>query len=1123
MTDKKIFTTTRATREFHVARAARERFQLEEALFSLAGNLILIDFSAARTIVQQMNDKLGTDVPPEKALYASDLNAMGLIDEILHFVIGQYQEQEISALWPTALDWLDAGLGAKKVDAILTEFLTQFPPNDLYQSKQSFAEYLSADNEEGANRELVLEELLVHWLANANPAFAPFSELFDDSELEAATRYSTLIDSLKEFFADQPPFGPDNQNLIAMLRSPVEASPDSLAGQLRYIMDKWGYLLGSYLMRLLRGLDFISEETKARGFGPGDIPVLQFGAGEGEYERFSPDSEWMPRVVMIAKNTLVWLDQLSKQYQRPVERLDQVPDEELDRLARYGFTALWLIGLWERSDVSQKIKQWCGNPEAEASAYSLKRYVIADALGGPAAFQNLKDRCWQRGIRVASDMVPNHTGLDSDWLIEHPAWFVQLDNPPFPGYKYESGNLSDDGRVSIRVEDQYYSQSDAAVTFQHIDNSSGQVRYIYHGNDGTSMPWNDTAQLNYLLPEVREAVIQTILHVARQTSIIRFDAAMTLAKKHIQRLWFPEPGSGGDIPSRAEHGLSHEEFHRLLPQEFWREVVDRVAEEVPHTLLLAEAFWMMEGYFVRTLGMHRVYNSAFMNMLKMENNVEYRQTIKNTLEFDPQILKRFVNFLNNPDEETAAVQFGDGDKYFGVTMLMLTMPGLPMFGHGQIEGYREKYGMEFRRAYWDEYPDENLVARHEQEIFPVLRKRYLFAEVENFCLFDLFSGDGNVNENVFAHTNRHGDERALVFYNNAYQSAAGWIKTSAAYNDKERAENGTYFVQKSLAEALEISGFDDHFTILRDEISGLEYLRSSRDIFNNGIYVELNGYQYQVYLNIREVRDNAQEHYRRLYNTLNGRGVPGIEQALTEMFLSPIHDSLTALVENAGEEIITTLVKEITDYVGGTVDIAELVKEIDTALANTVEFRKWLKKSKAAAAVYLRSGLSKETPTELATTLWAILRYLGKIKTSVNYEAASKNLINELNLVKPISVLYQKEGYNQTGIDHQLQLLKILIQYQNHLQKELPTGARAVFRSLLDDAAIHDLLGINSWEGTIWFNHEGFTELSWWLLAMAAVDKQGKGLKAEFTLIRVWLQAMKKSEYRLEELLGLLK
>ena len=54
------------------------------------------------------------------------------------------------------------------------------------------------------------------------------------------------------------------------------------------------------------------------------------------------------------------------------------------------------------------------------------------------------------------------------------------------------------------------------MVFKHYDRRNGRTRYIYHGNDGTSTPWNDTAQLNYLIPDVREAVIQTILHVARQ-------------------------------------------------------------------------------------------------------------------------------------------------------------------------------------------------------------------------------------------------------------------------------------------------------------------------------------------------------------------------------------------------------------------------------------------------------------------------------------------------------------------------------------------------------------------------------------------------------------------------------
>ena len=44
--------------------------------------------------------------------------------------------------------------------------------------------------------------------------------------------------------------------------------------------------------------------------------------------------------------------------------------------------------------------------------------------------------------------------------------------------------------------------------------------------------------------------------------------------------------------------------------------------------------------------------------------------MKNTLEFDPEVLKRYVNFMNNPDEKTAIEQFGNGDKYFGVATVL---------------------------------------------------------------------------------------------------------------------------------------------------------------------------------------------------------------------------------------------------------------------------------------------------------------------------------------------------------------------------------------------------------------------------------------------------------------------
>ncbi len=188
---------------------------------------------------------------------------------------------------------------------------------------------------------------------------------------------------------------------------------------------------------LLKAIDVVKEEEKPHFPGDGGSPVMvvpDYTLFDQEYEAFTADRNWMPNVIMLAKSTLVWLDQLSKEYEYPIDTLDKIPDRELDHIATRGFTSLWLIGLWERSTASKKIKNLCGNPDAEASAYSLKKnYEIAEVIGGWPALDNLRQRCASRGIRLASDMVPNHCGIDGDWVFfEHSDYFVQQSYPPFP-------------------------------------------------------------------------------------------------------------------------------------------------------------------------------------------------------------------------------------------------------------------------------------------------------------------------------------------------------------------------------------------------------------------------------------------------------------------------------------------------------------------------------------------------------------------------------------------------------------------------------------------------------------------------------------------------------------------
>jgi glycosidase len=952
-----------ATFELHVSRRARDRYQFDDALFTITGNVVFANFRGARVFAQQMNEHRDLVTYPEHAVKPGQLNALGLVDEILHYLVGVYREQHSADVMARALTFLEERLGREVVDKTLRSFADAFPTVALYRRQTDLDSYLAGQTDGISNRQIVLEELLLLWLANVNPACSPFQELFDDADLRHDTAYARVVNELRTFFDAEALFGPEQQNLIAELRAPAIAHPHSLESQLSFILERWGAMLGRYVYRLLSSLDVIKEERKLIFLGPGptQVPVYDFtslaaadGEGGAEAEAFSPELGWMPSLVLMAKNTYVWMDQLSRKHGRLIDRLDQIPDEELEQLGRWGVTGLWLIGVWERSPASQRIKVLCGNADAVPSAYSLYDYQIAADIGGEPAYQNLKERAWRHGIRMASDMVPNHVGIVSRWVVEHPDWFVWREDNPYPWYTYGGPDLSNDDRVGIHIEDHYYDRTDAAVVFRRTDRHTGHERYVYHGNDGTSMPWNDTAQLNYLNPEVREAVIQTILHVARQFPVIRFDAAMTLTKRHFQRLWFPEPGTGGAIPTRAEQGMSREAFSAAMPAEFWREVVDRVAAEAPDTLLLAEAFWLLEGYFVRTLGMHRVYNSAFMVMLRDEDNAKYRQVMKNTLEFDPEVLRRFVNFMNNPDERTAVDQFGSGDKYFGVCTLMVTMPGLPMLGHGQVEGFAEKYGMEFRRPLWDETPDRALIERHEREVFPLMRKRPLFAGVEHFLLYDFYNTDGLVNEDVFAYSNRLGDERGLVVYNNRFAEAHGWIKSSAAFAQKIGPGDEKSLVQRTLAEGLGLESGDDWYSVFRDQVSGLEYIRSNRQLRDEGLYLDLGAYRRFVLIGFQQVQDSAVGQYGQLTAYLDGRGVPSVEEALREIRLQPVQRPYRELVS-------ADLLRGLLDVgapgpgPGVALDV-ELLSEVETRLRDFLEQARRLDGDGTDVEAPVRSG-----------------------------------------------------------------------------------------------------------------------------------------------------------------------
>jgi len=113
--------------EFHVARQARDYYRFDDTLFAYNGNVLFANFHAARVFAQKMNDRRDLLRFPEKAVRAGQINAMGLIDEILHMVVEQYRRERNPAVMQQALAWIGERVGEEELDIALREFVVDFP------------------------------------------------------------------------------------------------------------------------------------------------------------------------------------------------------------------------------------------------------------------------------------------------------------------------------------------------------------------------------------------------------------------------------------------------------------------------------------------------------------------------------------------------------------------------------------------------------------------------------------------------------------------------------------------------------------------------------------------------------------------------------------------------------------------------------------------------------------------------------------------------------------------------------------------------------------------------------------------------------------------------------------
>ena len=365
------------------------------------------------------------------------------------------------------------------------------------------------------------------------------------------------------------------------------------------------------------------------------------------------ETSWPRRPVIYEINTCVWLNSLSHHYKEGIT-LGTVPMEQWDALASLSIDAVWLMGVWERSQEGIRISNENVGLQADflralpeytpadnvGSAYCVRRYVVDAHLGGPEGLAAARQILAQRGLRLILDFVPNHVALDHPWVFEHPEYFVQG------------------------------TREDLAQAPSAFFEAGGTV--IADGHDPYFPPWQDVAQLNAFSPGLLQAAGETLNSIAEQCDGIRCDMAMLLLNHIFEHTWH------GRVDGRPE-------------EEYWREVIAAVRLQHPAVLFLAEVYWDLEWELMQ-LSFDYCYDKRLYDRLEHDSAESIRLHLTAGLDYQDKL----VRFIENHDEARVAARFSQ-EKERAAAVTMMTLPGAKLLYEGQCEGRRVRPPVFLRR------------------------------------------------------------------------------------------------------------------------------------------------------------------------------------------------------------------------------------------------------------------------------------------------------------------------------------------------------------------------------------------------------------------------------------------
>jgi Alpha amylase, catalytic domain len=211
-----------------------------------------------------------------------------------------------------------------------------------------------------------------------------------------------------------------------------------------------------------------------------------------------------------------------------------------------------------------------------------------------------------------------------------------------------------------------------------LEQTSVGPRWLAHGKDPYFPPWTDTVQLDYRRTDTRTAMIDVLKSVAERCDGVRCDMAMLLLNDVFTKTW--------------EHFPVTEQHSAMAKSEFWSDAISEVRKSHPDFLFLAEAYWGLESR-MQALGFDYTYDKALYDFLICRNNAEVQRHL---LETPTKVIAGGAHFLENHDEKRIAALLSV-EEHRAAALLILALPGLRFLHEGQLTGARLKVPVQLLR------------------------------------------------------------------------------------------------------------------------------------------------------------------------------------------------------------------------------------------------------------------------------------------------------------------------------------------------------------------------------------------------------------------------------------------